>query len=300
MAQHDQRFKALLQAFFPDFMTLFFPEDASQFDFSTTEWLDKEQLLHPPSGEVLEVDLLARVRFKEQPDDETLAVVHIEVESRDAVATFHERMYEYYQPLWYKYRNVLPVALYLRVGLDGIGVGTFVARVGKFEVNRFRYLYVGLPGLDAEPYLRSHNRLAIALSALMGMPRDQRPQNRADALLELTVECQEHTAHCLILTEVVNAYLTLDAEQQRVFEELLKTEPYRRIEPMYQTVYEKAVAEGRAQERREFVRKLLERQFGPLPAEAVQRLETWPLDRLEDLAFAAGKSTSLQELGLTD
>ncbi len=52
MAEHDQRFKALLQAFFPDFMTLFFPEQASLFDFSTTEWLDKEQLLAPqPPGD---------------------------------------------------------------------------------------------------------------------------------------------------------------------------------------------------------------------------------------------------------
>src|SRR5262249_54567672 len=150
--------------FFEEFLTLFFPKQAALFDFTTTQWLDKEQILDPPTSAVLEVDLLARLRLKDQPDADTLAVVHIEVESRDAVAAFPERMFEYYQPLWRKYRRVLPVALYLRVGLDGIGVGTHVERIGDFEVSRFQYLYVGLPGLEAAQYLNSHNRLAVALS----------------------------------------------------------------------------------------------------------------------------------------
>jgi hypothetical protein len=33
MADHDQRFKTLLESFFPEFMRLFFPEWADRFDF---------------------------------------------------------------------------------------------------------------------------------------------------------------------------------------------------------------------------------------------------------------------------
>jgi hypothetical protein len=318
MAEHDQRFKRLIQEFFPEFMTLFFPEQAALFDFSTTEWLDKEQLLDPPRGEVLNVDLLARLRLKGQPDADALAVVHVEVESPDGVAGMPERMFEYYQPLWRKYRRVLPVAVYLRVGFDGIGAGTHVERIGDFEVNRFQFLYVGFPGLNAAQYLNS-NRLGVALTALMHMPRDRRAHNRADALRELGVKCQGNEAHFLVLKEVVEEYLTLDEEQQQVFEELLKTAPYQEVRPMIQNAYERAVAEGREKERteaqlaiqnayekavsegeRKLLRKQLEARFGALPPVALQRLEAWPPERLEELGVAAVTAPSLQALGLAD
>lgn len=38
---HDQRFKILLQAFFQEFMQLFYAAWAPHFDFSRVSWLDK-------------------------------------------------------------------------------------------------------------------------------------------------------------------------------------------------------------------------------------------------------------------
>ena len=73
------------------------------------------------------------------------------------------------------------MAMYLQVGLEGIGVDHFVESLGGFEVLHFNYLYVGLPGLDARPYLEGTNLLGVALSALMsfcagknehGLPRN--------------------------------------------------------------------------------------------------------------------------------
>src|SRR5581483_6194638 len=140
------------------------PTQAAQLDLSAIEWLDKEQIFDPPRGEALEVDLLARLRTKEPPGADTAAIVHVEVESRDAVAAFPRRMYEYYQPLWRKFDGrVLPVALYLRVGLDGVGVGTYTESFLGLEVVRYQYLYAGLPALDAEQYLRGDNWLGVAL-----------------------------------------------------------------------------------------------------------------------------------------
>ncbi len=65
---------------------------------------------------------------------------------------------------------------------------------------------------------------------------------------------------------------------------------------MYQTVYEKAVAEGE----RRLVRKQLERRFGTLSAEVLQRLEAWPSDRLDELGLAVLTAPSLKALGLAD
>jgi len=46
---HDQRFKVLLREFFADFMTLFFPHEATVFDFSNIQFLDKEKSTRRPN-----------------------------------------------------------------------------------------------------------------------------------------------------------------------------------------------------------------------------------------------------------
>ena len=44
---------------------------------------------------------------------------------------------------------VLPIGLYLRVGLQGIGVDVYEEHFWELRPVRFEYLYVGLPALDA-------------------------------------------------------------------------------------------------------------------------------------------------------
>ena len=63
-------------------------------------------------------------------------------------------MFDSYAHLRRTYRlPVLPLALFLRVGRDGIGVDVYEERFWEFELLRFRYLYVGLPALDALEYV---------------------------------------------------------------------------------------------------------------------------------------------------
>jgi hypothetical protein len=42
IADHDQRFKSLLKAFFAKFFQVFFPAWADRFDFSRVDWLEQE------------------------------------------------------------------------------------------------------------------------------------------------------------------------------------------------------------------------------------------------------------------
>ena len=118
--------------FFPEFMHLFLPKMAKEFDFDTTVWLDKEILPDPPEGGRHILDLVAKLRTVD------------------------------------KHRlPVLPIVLYLSVGMDGIGEDTVIEYFGDWEVMRFRYLYVGLKSLDALEYASGDNWLGVALSALM-------------------------------------------------------------------------------------------------------------------------------------
>jgi len=309
MAEHDQRFKVLLQEFLPEFLRLFFPERAELFDLEQVEWLDKELFVDPPQGDVLLLDLVARLHLRSAEREAALALVHIEVESRDAVVAIRRRMFDYYVPLRRNHNcPVLPIAVYLRVGRDGIGVDSYTEEFGGLPVLRFQYLYVGLPALPAEHYVAGGNWLGVALAALMRVPPARKAWLRAEALRRVLLECPENDYRRFLLQECVEAYLQLDEHEQRQFEQLLHTESYKEIEPMMATTFEKGIAkgiaegleQGRQKGRREAARLLLERKFGPLNEAVLARLAAWPAERLDELLLAVLDAPSLLALGLEE
>jgi hypothetical protein len=79
-----------------------------------------------------------------------IVLVHVEVESRDAVAPLRGRMHAYYQHLKRRYDlPVLPIGLYLRVGLEGVGWDVYEEWFWEHRILHFEYAYIGLPALDA-------------------------------------------------------------------------------------------------------------------------------------------------------
>jgi hypothetical protein len=162
---HDQRFKALIREFFADFLQLFFASWAAKFDLSAVEWLDTEMLPDPPAGSRHHLDLVARLRTHERMSTDLpaeseawLALVHIEIESPDRTTDLKRRLPSYYIHLRDRYAlPVLPIVLYLKVSLQGLGSDVYEDRFGDFCPLRFEYLYVGLPGLDAVEYLQGEN-----------------------------------------------------------------------------------------------------------------------------------------------
>jgi hypothetical protein len=234
MPEHDQRFKNLLREFLVEYLLLFYPVWAARFELSRVEWLDKEVFTDPPTGQRLEVDLVVRLAAR-QPipgqrpgePDAAEAILHVEVESADKVAPLRSRIHDYHEYLGRKYRlPVWSLALYLRVGLEGIGIDSFEERFWEDEVQRFQYRYVGLPALDAETYLAGDNWLGVALSALMRIAPERRGWLKAEALRRL-VSCSENEYRRFLLCECVQAYLPLEGPQLQEFEHLLLTEPYK-------------------------------------------------------------------------
>ena len=310
MAEHDQRFKALLREFFPEFLRLFFPGPASRLDLARPEWLDKELLPQPPQGDVLLLDLVARVPRLGQPaapgePGGAVALVHIEVESRDAVAGLRRRMFEYYEVLRRIHDEpVLPIAVYLRVGLEGVGIDVYTEEYDGLEVLRFQFYYVGLPALDAERFVSGDNLLGVGLSALMQAPEAARARLGLQALYRVMVESGENAYRKHLLGECLQAYLALNEEQGREYERLKQTEPFKEIDPMITSTADMLLAKGREQGlvegQRRAVRNQLEHLFGPLSPVAVQRLETLPPDQLAELELALLKAPSLKALKLED
>ncbi len=196
---------------------------------------------------------------------------------------------------------MLPIVLYLKVGLDGVGVDRYVEELWGLEVNCFQYLYVGLPGLDGIEYVQGDNWLGVALSALMKIPSDRVAWLGAEALRRLA-EAPLNEQQRFLLGECVQAYLPLDKQQQEDFENLLQSESYAGVRAMNQTIYEKGIEKGiekgRQEGQRQLVCSLIEDRFGPISEGVRKSVEQLSLEHLKRLGLRIGTAASLDELDL--
>jgi hypothetical protein len=156
----------------------------------------------------------------------------------------------------------------------------------------------------------------------MRIPRERAAWLGAEALRRIQAAPLTDQQRFL-LGECVQAYLPLDAEQQREFERLIATESYRGVQAMNTTWYEKGLEKGlekgrdeaRAlnttwyekglekgleKGRREVLRDQLEEKFGPLSPQVEERLQQLGTERLVELTKAVLRAQSLRELGLED
>ncbi len=324
MEDHDQRFKVLLREFFAEFLRLFFPQWAERFDFTQVEWLDKEVFLDPPRGRRRALDLVAKLPTRRpitpdqrSPEEDTwLALVHIEVEATDSVEPLRSSVFDYYKQLRNRHDlPVLPIALYLRVGLDGVGWDEYDEYFWEHRLLHFEYAYVGLPALDGEEYATGANILGVALAALMRVSQERRIQLAAEILQRLA-RSGENEYRRFLLAECALAYLAPGEAQRQQLEQVLRNEPYKEAQTMTVGYFEQFVQKGRdeglqkgrdeglqkgrAEGQRKLLQVQLERKFGPLSPPIRERLASWSEDRLLQLAEALVQAQSLRELGLED
>src|SRR5437764_2368195 len=229
---HDQRLKVLLKEFFEAFFGCFFPAWAARFEFTDIDWLDKELFLAPPLGERRQLDLVARLRLRPGAPPprvgvtDLVALVHVELESRASAMAFRPRMFEYYVQLRRETGlPVLPIGLFLRVGLDGIGWDAYEEHFWGQRLLRFEYAYVGLPALDGEPYATGENLLGVALSALMRVPPERRAELHAEGLQRIA-RSGENDFRRYLLAECLEGYADLDEAQRQRLQALLDSKTY--------------------------------------------------------------------------
>lgn len=307
---HDQWFKALIREFFADFLRLFFAEWAARFDLSAVEWLDPEVLPDPPDGSRHLLDLVAKLRALEPVEPgaeagEWLALVHIEIESPDRTTRLKPRLPAYYVRLSDRFGHpVLPIVLYLNVALDGIGRDAVVRHFWDLEVLRLQYLYVGLPGLDAEAYVGRDNWLGVALSALMRIP----PGRAADLGLEAVRRLREaglNEQQAYLLSECVEAYLPVEEDELGRIRDTLDAESPPGGSPVMRPrnkttgdLMRESLLEGRRAATLELLEALLASRFGSLPPESLAALRGLPDERLREIGTGILSAHSLEALGL--
>ncbi len=306
---HDQRLKTLIKEFLREFFQLFFPEWGAVFDFRRIVWLEQELFPDPPDGSRRVADLVAQLptvvpirTSAETVERHFIALIHLELEANDSIAVLRRRMHRYYSGFRDKHnRPVLPIAVYVNVGLDGVGTEVFSERFEtesgqpSLETLTFRYMYVGLPALAAEKYVECGNPLGAAFSSLMRTPRGQLVAMKAKALREIARTCHNKRQRAL-LSECVQAYKPLNEAQFAELEQLIQTPPYREARKMAVTFFEKGRQEGRQEGLREAIKVILEGRFGALPNRVVKIIDAWPEKALRPLMQTISGLESLTDL----
>src|SRR5262249_18808030 len=173
-----------------------------------------------------------------------VALVHVELESRESAAALRSRMFDYYVQLRRDTQlPVLPIGLFLRVGLDGVGWDAYEEHFWDRRVLGFEYAYVGLPALDGEAYALGENLLGAALSTLMKVPADRKAELYAEALKRVA-QARENDFRRFLLAECLEAYANLDEGQKARLQTLLKSEPYQEAGQTMITTYERGILQG--------------------------------------------------------
>ncbi len=305
--EHDQRFKVLLQEFLREFLALFFPDLLPHLDLARVTWLQQEHFPSAPEGMLRTIDLLAQIPMLPSaaslgPEYCTFEAIlmHIEIESADSVEPFRKRMYDYFHFLTHKHGlSVFPIAIYLRVGLEGRGKDVYEVRIWNRTPLRFEYDYVGLPGLEGPTYLALDNPLAMAWSALMRWPRERRAEAAVEAL-DRIVASPESPARKMLLCECVQAYAPLEDAQRVKLYSLLEQPQRQGVRAMVKTWSEEGEERGILKGKRDLLLKLLKSKFPDLSQAARQRVAEWPVEKIEEVSLAVLTAQSLRELGVED
>jgi hypothetical protein len=291
---HDQLFKDLLQAFFREFMELFFSNVATRLDFAQVTFSTTEVFTDIPEGEQRNADLIARVMTLDGKPE--LILVHLEVQAvRRNVFPF--RMCEYYWLLRLRHRlRVFPIALFLAPGAGGLVRETYVESLFDEEVLRFQYHAVGLPDLSADDYRESANPLAPALSALMRPGSLGKLALKVESLRRVLVSNVDEARKSLLLN-VVERYMPLSIAEEVEFVSLIGQEEAQEVRNMLTIYEERGIVTGK----RDLTLHLLRRKFGELPEPVITKLQAIQSgDELERIFDRSVDAVSLQDTGLID
>ena len=319
---HDQLFKDLLRGFFYDFLTLFLPEIAAGVDPESIEFLDVQDFTDRPEGAYRVADLVARVRYRDEPP--RLVIVHTEVES-EPDGRFPYRLWEYNALLTLRHGPpVVPIGLMPFAVGQGVELATYTEEAFGREYRRMDYWRISLRGLPAAEYLEGGPALGAALAALMRPPPGGRVELKAAIFARLRRGDLAPGTRALFFN-FVQTYLELDEAEHADFarrmtpegdvtmETLEKTWLDREIErgiaehaPWADRLVEQAVEQGTLQgieqgtlqgieqgtlqAKRAAVRRLVRMRFGVESAELDARLASLngpALDELFDRAVVA-------------
>ncbi len=289
---HDRLFKEFLHRFLPEFLILFFPEQAARLDFATLTFPEKEFIVNLPEQALRISDVVADVETL--TGEGKVIVVHVEVEARDK-KTLPHRMFEYYSMLRIlRQLPVLPLALVLVPGTDGLGWHTYTESLFGEELISFRYGRVGLRDLPSAEYVHRGDPIAATLAALMESTQGERAVVKLTGL-RTVIGSEMSQGDKMFLINLMQIYLP----KEEIAMDGVSVDVRQDLADIELSWGERFEQRGKIEGKRELLLRQLAIKFGELPSDFVARLneiETHEiLDRLSEQLLA---SDTLAEMTL--
>jgi hypothetical protein len=284
---YDSPWKEILERFFPECMTFFFPEAQAAIDWSQGyTFMDKElqQVVRDAETGSRRVDKLVKVTLRES-GEEAWVLIHIEVQG-DQEAAFARRMYIYNYRLFDKYdRRVASFALLSDDNPtwrpDQFGYELLGCRV-QLDFPTVKLLDYESRWAELEA---SDNPFAVVVMAQLETRRTrQQAQARYEAKLRLAKRLYQRgysRRDILELFRFIDWIMTLPPELEEQFMtdivayEEQERKPY--VTSVERIASQRGLQEGIEKGRREMLEETLVARFGTLPEEL-----TVLLDRISD------------------
>jgi Domain of unknown function (DUF4351) len=291
MTDHDHAFKELLGEFFPEFITLFFPQVAEYLDRDSIEFQPQEIFADLVDGNTYEADIVVKVRFRGQDSYFIIHVEHQSVFDQD----FDRRMFNYFALLHRIFQlPVYPIVLFSHRSPRQTGDRTYTVEFPDWEVLRFNYRAIRLNHLKWQDYAQQQNPVASALMAKMKMKRQERPLVKVECLKQMA-RLGLNPAQARMISKFVDSYLRLEGQEMATFQAELD-----RIEPSEKEVVMEVLTswtqEGMEREGRSLVLRQLNRRVGTLPEDIQTQVAALPLEQLETLGEDLLDFTNLADL----
>lgn len=273
MTDHDRLFKELIGRFFVDFLDLFLPEVRAFVEADSIQFLDKEIFTDVTSGERMEPDLIARVRFRGLP---TYFIIHIENQSQ-AQKGFGRRLFRYFSRIHDQHNlPVYPIVIFSFDSPRRPQPDFYRVEFPNKVVLDFRFDVVQPNRLSWRDFVKKKNPVAAALMAKMNIAQGERARVKLECL-RLLLTLKLNKARMKLISGFIDNYLDLNREESKEFEaevrELAVKEKEHVMEIMTSWKKEglrQGLAQGRVEAVRGAVVDILEARFNRVPA-AVKR-----------------------------
>lgn len=295
MTDHDHLFKELLSEFFPEFIDLFFPQVSNYLDRTSLSFEPQELFADLTEGETYETDLIAKVKFLDQP---SYFIVHVEHQGRFE-QNFDRRMFNYFAQLHRIYGlPVYPIVIFSHRSPRTPGDRTYAINFPDWEVLRFNYRVIRLNHLNWQEFVDQPNPVASALMAKMKIKRKERPQAKLACLRSLA-RLRLNPVQNQIVSGFIDVYLRLQPEENRILQEQLdKIDPGERGEIMQIVTswMEQGLEQGREREVALVLRILSSHLGGTVSPDLASAISALSFDQLDELGSALPGFTSEADL----
>ncbi len=301
---HDRLFKELLTNFFFEFLELFFPEIARLIDHRQAPvFLDKELFGEKDADRRRELDLVARVKLA---TGDAHFLVHLEPQAQK-VDDFPEKMFRYFAKLWDRHGlRVYPIAVFAFNTPRALQETQLGMRFPGLDVLDFRFSAVQLNRLEWKAFLEKPNPVASALMARMNFTRAERPRVKLQCLRLLATLRLDPDKSALI-SKFVDSYLKLEAEEVRIFEQILETIPEMEKNEIMEitTSWQRqgriegrveGRMEGRVEGLRSGLASGLRALFGERARALIERMQSYDLEALQRLELRFVPGARLEDL----